>query len=74
MDVVFLGPGYPGEMPLFRKRTRKPVTTSVTRPQIVPRGMSRSGSADSSAASNGPTAFLTFSSFLRSDGLVISGV
>ena len=41
----------PGLMPEFRKRIRNAVTTSVQRPQMVPRGMSRLGSADSSAAS-----------------------
>ena len=41
----------PPPTPVFRNRVRTAKRTSVVRPQIVARGMSRFGSCDSSAAS-----------------------
>jgi len=41
----------PPSTPVLRSRMPKPVTTRVTRPQMVARGTSRAGSWDSSAAS-----------------------
>ena len=41
----------PPPTPVFRNRVRTAKRTSVVRPQIVARGMSRFGSWDSSAAS-----------------------